>query len=559
MHHNFINTPIYLDLGGALAAFGLIFAVYQLRKPQWDLVLRIRDSWQRNIFWILGGIGLLLTLIRVLLSDFLIYCWPFPFNTLLFYEIAAYLFFIASPLSLIYFSTKAKGLFNERTSRKFYEVMVQEISKNNNERINASIEVLLDNFKSICKAAKGNKKDDETGQSAMAVLDVILSDESVVNILTTKRLDALQFIFTIVEKNSISSRESGIGIPKIVQNLFYDKESFLYKHLGRKGLALSSNIYDSIFDSPVILTNFDLFGYPTLEYSMRKEIGLSGINVFIEALSRSITTYLKTDYVPPRHINNGLSHLSEIFGDLCYKISTEEKRGVDTQYSLKDEWWALHVIARFLGHDYPFLAYQEQLNQQVTETEKTAFEVSFYSDSTINAGIAGALYKAFEQLSYIENTFDTYPRVLELLNGMMYESELKEGYRGPFEKRMWEQIAVNIVHRYYPAALRTYLVIIGFLLVSNQNQNQKQGWIEEQAERMRRLLYIDLKPLLDADTEMMNKEKMKDALLPKSMNYKDGKFTYRSGFGQGEENEIFPPERSTSALEGVDLDHRSLL
>ena len=556
--YDLTSIPIYLDLGGALAAFGLIFAAYQLRKPQWDLVLRIRDSWQGNLFWIFGGIGLLLTFIRVLPSEFLIVYLQYPFNTSLFYEIAAYLFFIASPLSLIYFSTQAKGLFNEKNSRKFYGIMVQEISRTNDERINAALEVLLRNFRDICKVAHQRKKEEEISQSAGAILDVILSDESVVKILTTKRLDALQFIFTIVEKYSISRRESGIGIPKIVQNLFYDKESFFYKHLGRDGLALSSNIYESIFDSSIILTNFDLFGYPTLKYSMRKEIGSSDINVFIEALSRSIKTYLKTGNVPPRHINNGLSHLSDIFGDLCFKISTEEERGVDTKYSLKDEWFALDLITNFLGHDYPFLAYREELNQEVTKREKTASEVSFDSNSTINAGIAAALYKAFEQLSYIENTIDTYHTVLELLHGMMCESRLKEGYRGPFEKRMWEQIGANIINRHYPAALRAYLEFIGFCLSSDRGQ--KQGWVGEQTERMRRLLYIDLKPLIDNDTEMVNKEKMKDALLPKSMDYKNGKFTYRFGFGRGKEKEIAPPQEGAgSALEGVDLEHRSLI
>jgi len=86
------NIPIYLDLGGALAAFGLIFAVYQLRKPQWGLVLRMRNSWQRNLFWILGSIGLLLTLIRILLPEFWIAGLPYPFNVPLSYEIIAYLF-----------------------------------------------------------------------------------------------------------------------------------------------------------------------------------------------------------------------------------------------------------------------------------------------------------------------------------------------------------------------------------------------------------------------------------------------------------------------------------
>lgn len=558
MIYDFTNPPIYLDLGGALAAFGLIFAVYQLRKPQWDLVLKIRDKWQRNLFWIFGGIGLFLTLVRVFISETSVFCLPSSFNIPLFYEIGAYLFFVASPLSLIYFSTRIQELFNKKTAKRFYESLVWEISEASDENINSALGVLLPNLEAICKAAKKYDPKDDIRQFANAILDVVLSDGSVVKILTTKRLDALQYIFSIVEKYSISKGDAGIGIPVIVKNLFYDKDSFFYKHLEREGLALPLNIFESIFNSPTILTNFDLFGYPTLEYSMRKDLGVIGIRVFIEALSRSIETYLKTGDVPPRHINNGLSHLSEIFGDLCLTISTEEKRGVDTKYGLKDEWWALHLIANFLSHDYPFLAYQEQLNKDIAETEKTVPEASFFSDSTINAGIAGAIYKAFEQLSYIENTTDTYDTALNLLNGMIYYSEYKEGYRPPFEKRIWEQIATNVIRRYYPAALRTYLELVGYHVACDKEK--EPGWIGEQAERMRRLLYVDLKPLLDIDTEMVNKEKMKDVLLPKSMSYEDGRFSYTFGFGKGEKKIISPPpEGSRSALEGVDLEHQSLL
>lgn len=41
-----------LDLGEALIAFGLIFTVYQLRTPRWEIVLSVRDAWQRNLVWI---------------------------------------------------------------------------------------------------------------------------------------------------------------------------------------------------------------------------------------------------------------------------------------------------------------------------------------------------------------------------------------------------------------------------------------------------------------------------------------------------------------------------
>jgi hypothetical protein len=559
MFYEFSNPPIYLDLGGALAAFGLIFAVYQLRKPKWELVLRIRSQWQGNLFWIFGGIGLLLVLARVLLPQEWLWCFPIPFNNPLAYEVAAYLFFVASPVSLLYFSTKSRGLFNKETARRFYEALVWEISKTSDDNVNAALDVLLANFEDICKAIKEYSTKEDIRQSASATLDVILSDASVVKVLTTKRLDALQYIFGKIEKHNIHQREAGVGIPSIVRNLFNDKESFFYKHLNREGLALPLNIYESIFDTPVILNNFNLFGYPTLWHSMPKELSNVGLNVFIEALSRSIKTYLKTGAVSPRYINDGLSYLSETFGNICREISDIERKGGDTSYtSLQEQWWGLHTIAHFLGHGYTFLAYQDELNQKVKEKEKTVPEASFYSDTTINAGIAAALYKAFEQLSYIENTLDSYHTILDLLYGMMHEYEYKEGYRPPFEKRMWEQIAANVVHRHYPAALRTYLEFIGFCAASDENQ--RQGWIGEQAERMRRLLYIDLKPLLDADTKMVNDEKMKDALLPKSMSYENGNFTYTFGFGKGEKKIIQPPpEGSTSALAGVDLEHRSLL
>lgn len=559
MGPDYFSQPIYLDLGGALAAFGLIFAVYQLRKPRWDLVLRIRRSWQRNLFWILGGVGLTLVLARILLPQEWLEFLPTPFNDPLTYEVIAYLFFIASPLSLLYFSIRTRGLFNKKTPRKFYESLVWEISKTSDDNVDAALEILLSNFHDICRAIREHKEKEEVRQFASAILDVILSDSVAVKILTTKRLDALQHILATIEEHNINKRDAGIGIPRIVRNLFYDNDSFFYKHLNREGLALPLNIYEGVFSSPIILTNFDLFNYPTLEYSMRKEFGVTGVGVLIEALSRSIKTYLKTGKVPPRHINDGLARVSEIFDDICLAISIDEGRGVDTRYSLKDEWWTLSCIANFLGHDYPFLAYQEELNQEVTKKEKTVPEASFCSNVTINAGIAGALYKAFEGLSYIENTFDIHHVGLKLLHGMMYESERKEGYRPPFEKRIWEQIAANIIHRHYPATLRAYLHFVGFRAASGKSQVHG-GWLDEQTERVRRLLYVDLKPLLDADAKMVNGEKMKDTLLPKSMRYEDGQFKYTFGFGKGE-TEIIPPppQGATSALVGVNLDHPSLL
>lgn len=554
MFYEFSNPPIYLDLGGALAAFGLIFAVFQLRKPEWALVLRIRGKFYENLHWIFIGIGLFLTLVRVLVAEF-DFCLPSPFDAPLFYEISAYFFFILSPFTLIYLSTNPRGIFNEKTARRFYESLVWEVAKTSDENVHAALSVLLPNLDDICKAIQKHNPKEDIHQAASAILDVVLSETETVKALTTKRLGALQYIFATIEKHNINERDAGTGIPILLRNLFYDKDSFFHKHLHREGLALPLNIYDIIFDSPTLLTNFNPFGFLTLEYSRRREMSIS---VFSEALSRSIKTYLKTGSVPPRHINDGLKYLSEISWDVSLKINTEEKRGSDT-YARRPEWDTLHDIANFLGHDYIFIGYRDQLNQNVVNREKNVPEADFYSNSTINAGVAGVLYKAFEHLASVgEDDFMYWHTLTQLTHGLVYEGSYKEGYRTPFLKRMWQQIGANVINRHYPAAIRPYLAFIGFYLPNTERKTE--GWLGEEIERVRRLLYVDVKPLLDANTKMVNDENMKDAILPSFMDYRDGKFTYRYGFGKGEEKEIpLPPEGSTSALEGVDLEHRSLL
>ena len=552
------NSAVYLDFGGALAAFGLIFTVYQLRNPRWDTVLKIRPAWQRHLFWISGIVALFLVLARVIITQIPINYLSYPFDVPIAYEMLAYIFFILSPLSLWWFARRTKGLFTERSSRRFYEVLISEVSRSDEKWTDAALEVLLYNFKDICRAISEEKPESEISQNARAIIDVVLSEESVVKIITTKRLDALQHILFMIEKYNINDSQCNVGVPTIMRNLFLDEESFFYKHLNRDGLALSSNIYRSIFESPKLLINFNMFGYPTLGFSWRKDSRVS-TSVLIEALSKAVSTYLKTGQGSVRHINEGFEYLSNTFENVCRKIALEESRGVDIRYVMQEEWWTLHDIAQFLGHTYPFLDYRDTLNQEVAEVEKTTSEASFHSDSTINAGVAALLYKCFEGLSHLEKTTDIHLILHQLLEGMQYQENYKEGYKNPFEKRIWEQIAKNVIQRYYPATLRTYLASLAYYL-SGKEIGTGTGWAVVQAERMRRLLYIDLKPLLDRGEKMANDELMKDALLPNQFDYKNGKFVYTTQFGKGPQSEILePPAGSASALEGVDLENRNPL
>src|SRR5690606_15227628 len=177
-------------------------------------------------------------------------------------------------------------------------------------------------------------------------------------------------------------------------------ESFFYRHLEGNGLALSSNIF-FIFDSPKLITKFNLFN---LKYSAIKEIDSPpSVDVFIEAFSRTIVTYYKTGRVSPRFINNGFSVLSDLFGSITTKICAEEKRGMDTKHVMKSEWMSLYHISHFFGHDYLFLGHGQEINSEILEREENGNIADFNSDISISEGLAAAIYKAFEQLSYVKN------------------------------------------------------------------------------------------------------------------------------------------------------------
>lgn len=196
------------------------------------------------------------------------------------------------------------------------------------------------------------------------------------------------------------------------------------------------------------------------------------------------------------------------------------------------------------------------MNEAIVEKEKKTDKADFDSSDTINSGFSAALYKAFESLSYLK-TMQSYYIVVKLLKSVIYEKDRKEGYIKPFEKRVWQQIAENLFRGHYPAVLKIYLLFFGFLLVSDNSQ--KAGWAQEQAEKIRKLLYIDLKPLIDKNAEMADGKKIKEALLPAFMSYKNEKFFYKFDYGKGEENMILPPpDKSKSALEGINLDDYSL-
>ena len=543
------NDPVvFLGLGGALAVVGLILAVYQLKDEKWSITLRIKSSFKRNLVFIFSGIGLFFALVSSVITQVPFNYLPVIFTVPLFYEILSFFFLILSPVSLFLVARNSKDIFNESNSRIFYETLVFEISKTNEISTNSVIEILKENFNEICKVASDGKTEDAKA-NALAIIDVILSDSSISEVLATKRLDALLHIISTIEKYHLSNRDIQYGFQNVCKELLSNENSFLYKQLENRGLSLSLNVYSGLFGSNKLLERFDFFS--EFKWLSKTDFSPKGVKVLIKSLNKLIETYYLNEYLSPQTINSGIKLLSGIYGTTAKKAIINNK---DNSMLLSDEFNTMSDIIFFLTHTYRDIGYGKELKKKTLDHESGAQKAKLNSVSHVNEALAGSMYKIFEQMDLFENSDDVYHTVLDIFDAMNDEKDSKPGYRKPFEERIWIQVAKNVVGRYYPNATKTFLVFGGYLAAIDISGSD---WSSDQAKRIRRLLYIDIKPLLELNTDMVNKKKMKDTLLPNSMDYKEGKFFYMFGFSfsEGKWSEIPEPIDTTSAFDGIDLEN----
>jgi len=544
-----VESKLYLDFGGALAAIGLLIAVYQLRQPSWEVVLRVRPRWQICFPVVFATLGFALTLLTAIL-DRVKPCWPFGLAEPFGYQVAAYIAFAIAPVSLLLVASVRCDLFSRRNAVRFYRELSRHMA-NTGERV-AIVDVLLDNFRTICKYAVG-VDDGKVRRAARHVIDVVLSDDGVAKELTTRRLLGTGQIFIAVARSGLSKAQVPTGINALMRSLYVNGDSFLYKQYRADGLALALNIYKVIFGSPALLTNFKLFGYGAVDYKDREQIGASGTDIYIEALTRGIETYLTTGKVPAESINQGVKYLSEVMGDLCGRIpSTPYSDGVRPR---TPTWEAIQKISDFFGRDLLYIVPADAWNARVRDAEESAEGEGFDAQFSISPAIAKALADGFTQLAIVNKNTDfewSYPTSLELLHGLMFDDVyISNCYRPKFEKGIWEKIKTNVIRGWYPAALRTYLQYFGFALIFNR-PGGLGVWVQTESERVRRLLYVDLQPLFAGGAKMIDGETMEDALLPPVMSYREGKFYYKTSYGKGQDVEIERPQGSAeSALLGV--------
>ncbi len=541
-----LHPILFFSLGEAVSAFGIIFAVYQLKSPRWDIVLKIRGWIEKNLVWFFGGLGLFFVFLSTV-----VYLLPFgwlkpPFNFPVLYEILAFISFILAPALFLLLSTRTKGLFNESRAERFYQILHAAIAKSNDQNTEIVVDIISSNLEDICKSLKNIKvrrrqimrnsgeeekieettptEEEKCAGQANAVLTVLLGDSKVANYIAVGRLDFLFRFFYFAEKYKISREHTQLGIERIFESLFYNERSYFYSQLDYRGLSLSSNIYEMIFSDPYTLTAFSPFNSAKRWGSARQ---LSGeyMPVYLKALEFALEGFWKNncDYSMGMEINRAFLEL----GEYCQSISI----ALGNKNTKKGAMESLRKIGFFLGHTYVW-NYREMLKKKLISKHEESVKKDNDFDHSVNYGYAKVISDYFEALSNMENE-DANSMRLQAITATSETIGLGAGRNSDLApigaviiNLLWDKISddsMSNLEGYFPPVLKVYIALVGFSVGDKSVRN-------EQRERLIKFLYEKIKP------KILSNEKMKDdkttfekALLPDQVIFDraDNKFKWK--------------------------------
>ncbi len=531
------NLPVYFSLGEAVAAFGLIFAVFQLTKPAWEITLKIRPSWQRLLLFISSGIGLFCIFLSVLVSQIPTYWFPNLHLHPSFFETLGFVAFVIGPTSYFIFATNRSGLFHRNSAARFYGVLLGETARATPERIEAIVNLIGANLDEICAAASEARtwysrastnpplsEKELTGEYAKYVFEVILGDDTIANYIATARLDFLVSLFQHIKKHNLSRAHLERGISKLFRCLFDNPSSLLYRHLDRTGLSLSANLYQIIFEDTELTNGLDPFSDWNTWSIHRQARDEKHLTVFLTALEHAVEGYLKeprTIY-SAKGVTQGFRKLQNFIEHRSYESEEQQDK-------------LLHELSFFLGHIFPW-AFRKAAEKSLVGQDDLTGKHDDPFELSLSVEYAKTVFKFMEMLAVLsvqEGAKEDSIRVHSmsatdhLIGYQANEGDALDGGRKFFLKKLWEQIEVNGKGG-YPAVVRVYIALLGWgagagTTVMGQERN-----------RLIEFLKTVIAPKLLVNARMGNgKDVMEEELLPKDVTFNraTGKFEYASSVG----------------------------
>jgi hypothetical protein len=525
--YDLLSPPTLLSLGEGISAFGLIFAVYQLRRPSWEIVLDIREKWQKNLFWYLAILGLIFTFFASAVTQIPIYYLSKPFIYPIFFEILGYLFFVSAACTLFIMGTKKNKLFKPKRASRFYQTLLQETARPKPENIEACVNIIDANLSEICLAIRDHK-DRETRIFASAIFDVILSDQVVADYIVTARLDFMVHLFDELKSREIWFNDIRQGLEVFFERLFQNQQSHLYKYTDYRGISLSVDIYELIFADKFIVSHFHPFE-GALRWTRNEDLNSKYLKIFLKSVEASIIGYWKNSCPQSQcyHTITAFKRLEDYLDSIVY-MSLEK----ETQ---KEAESLMSSIGFFLGHTYIW-KYRDALEKgTVSDEEKEYYDIEERYGGALNGAYASTVYKFIESLARMKYNESIRLQALTATTetiGIVGGAADVENIRRMIIDRIWAKIDgdfMSNVQGYFPVVLRIYLAMNGLAVGSDTTAHA----IER--KRLIKFLYDKIKPKI-VKQELMknNKTLVEKAVLPPQIKYntETEKFEYKMSGGK---------------------------
>lgn len=527
--YNPLNPPVYFSLGEAIGAVALFIAAYQLSKPSWKIAFAIRKKWQRWLPLSFLILGFFMIFISSLLSQIPFYSLKPPLNYSLFYEMTGFILFGLAPSSYVFFSQRTTKLFNKRTYKNFFQVLLRETARTTPETQEAVVNIIGNNLTEIAKQAKRdesvvfirNEIEKEAAKKpervyanyASSVLNVILSEKKIASYIATARLDFLFHFISEIKKNSLD-RSIAITNENISKALFEDTNSHLYSQLNYGGLALSANLYRTMFyDQQTLniirpLSNWN--SWLLEDQSLLMDKGY--LDVYLKALKNAVEGYWfnpKSDQnIWP--FNSGFQNLGDYARNIVIMaIRDSSKKSIVSS--------RLGSVASFIGTDFMQFYEKAIKEKKIAENDiKVLRDRGKYSES-LTAYYSELVFEFLETLAMIKNDDEdirltAYHATDRLFGVSVGRGEAFDNLRKDTTSLIWKKIKENVERGHFPAILKVYLSLVAF-----PSEHEDEPVCEE---RNKLIGYIEkeLAPRILKDEKMGNKKDiMERVLLPENI------------------------------------------
>jgi hypothetical protein len=436
------------------------------------------------------------------------------------------------PIIFIFKATHKKNLFNEKNAEQFSKILLRELGRSYPRKNEIIVDIVNENLTNIVSAAKGyikktienedkGKEVNHFGKYAVEVLNLIISDKEIARYIAIKRYDFLYLFFEKLKNNPDLRKEvCDLGVDSIVNQLFLNDESYLYRQMEEGGLSLvKNNIYYYLFHKQNIFSKFDPLeqwqGMQIYEDTNDLYYTFKYLKAFLFSFQRAVEGYFEEHKIK----NNPNFRTLEIFKKSFDKLLDRYSRSLILDYNnnkLNKEFLfdRLKIVSDFLTRDIL------SVYEKYSEDNSFDSEVKDYNGEDFNQIYANSLVEFIEILSMIKiSEKDEENMIFPLgtnlsIGGPIREDQKYEDIRKKFEKLSWIKIEDNVDRKFFPAFLRIYILFF----IRRPKLQERDNLVH--------YMYKNLKHKFLNEERMLNDELMERELLPTNVefNHNDGNF-----------------------------------